>query len=336
MKMNLEKAIGCMLTSAYGDSLGFAVEFMDLLHIRKMYGFRGITNLQPALGFPYPVISDDTQMAEWTGVGLVSADDLSNDELLRAWLWWAYLSWYERQITNSNESRAPGSTCMSALSRRVMGLRDKPINDSAGCGGIMRAHPIGIVFANNPEKAFEVGIDSAALTHSSPDGFIPAGVLACLVAHLMSGKNLSDSFKGMMEILNSYPQNLITGTKKALYYALVAPVAGDHSLIIDKRVGRVGGTLGKSGGGWLGHDALAIAIYAIRCAPMNVLEALRISVNHSGDSDSTGAITGALMGALHGPLAIEQALVASGTELEHYEYLKSLATMLFEKSLAIK
>jgi len=200
----------------------------------------------------------------------------------------------------------------------------------------MRAHPIGIVFANNPEKAFEVGIDSAALTHSSPDGFIPAGVLACLVAHLMSGKNLSDSFKGMMEILNSYPQNLITGTKKALYYALVAPVAGDHSLIIDKRVGRVGGTLGKSGGGWLGHDALAIAIYAIRCAPMNVLEALRISVNHSGDSDSTGAITGALMGALHGPLAIEQALVASGTELEHYEYLKSLATMLFEKSLAIK
>ena len=53
------------------------------------------------------------------------------------------------------------------------------------------------------------------------------------------------------------------------------------------------------GAGWVGEEALSIALYCALVAP-DVMSGLLLSVNHGGDSDSTGAITGNLLGALHG------------------------------------
>jgi len=58
------------------------------------------------------------------------------------------------------------------------------------------------------------------------------------------------------------------------------------------------------GGGWIGEEALAIAIYCSLVQENDLDKALLLSVNHSGDSDSTGAITGNILGALHGIEAI--------------------------------
>lgn len=48
---------------------------------------------------------------------------------------------------------------------------------------------------------------------------------------------------------------------------------------------------------------------SVHCAlvhpgPDDMREALLLAVNHSGDSDSTGAITGNILGALHGEQAV--------------------------------
>tara|TARA_B100000809_G_scaffold235007_1_gene252927 strand:- start:241 stop:576 length:336 start_codon:yes stop_codon:yes gene_type:complete len=53
------------------------------------------------------------------------------------------------------------------------------------------------------------------------------------------------------------------------------------------------------GGGWVGEEALAIAVACVLAEP-DPNQALLLAVNHSGDSDSTGAIVGNLLGALHG------------------------------------
>jgi ADP-ribosylglycohydrolase len=58
------------------------------------------------------------------------------------------------------------------------------------------------------------------------------------------------------------------------------------------------------GGGWTGHEALAIAIYSSIKHFGNFENAIVNSVNHSGDSDSTGSICGNIMGALVGRKAI--------------------------------
>lgn len=54
-------------------------------------------------------------------------------------------------------------------------------------------------------------------------------------------------------------------------------------------------TVEALGAGWTAEEALAIAIYACRCA-RDLEHGLTIAVSHSGDSDSTGAIAGNALG----------------------------------------
>ena len=58
------------------------------------------------------------------------------------------------------------------------------------------------------------------------------------------------------------------------------------------------------GGGWTGHEALAIAVYSAMKHQDSFEDAIISSVNHSGDSDSTGAICGNIMGCLLGRKSI--------------------------------
>jgi ADP-ribosylglycohydrolase len=57
------------------------------------------------------------------------------------------------------------------------------------------------------------------------------------------------------------------------------------------------------GAGWVAEEALAIGVYCA-LAESRVRDALLLSVNHSGDSDSTGSICGNLLGTLHGDVGL--------------------------------
>ena len=77
-------------------------------------------------------------------------------------------------------------------------------------------------------------------------------------------------------------------------------------------------TLGQ---GWVGEEALAIGLYAV-LATDNLRDALLLSVNHSGDSDSTGIVAGNIGGALYGTRAIPQEWLGT---LELREVVETLA-----------
>ena len=323
--LHLQKFIGCMLGGAYGDMLGAAVEFMSLSQIRGRYGENGITVPQPAYSFPLPVITDDTQMALATAHGILAVphQQRNDDQVILAHVYQAYLVWYASQLS-PQESRAPGSTCLSALSSGQMGSISQPLNGSAGCGGVLRTHPVGMALVGDAKPAMRLGMESAAITHGDPCGYVPAGALAMLVSLLLAGCQLSEAVDLMMTAIKDTPGGM--KTYHALLEALAAPHQPDPALIIDERVGC---TPGK-GGGWLGHDALAIALYAVSCASDDSLTAVRIAVNHSGDSDSTGSIAGAIMGALHGPGAFEMHMRQCGLAIERYEELCEVARMFTE------
>ena len=55
-----------------------------------------------------------------------------------------------------------------------------PINNSKGCGGVMRVAPIGLMY--NKKEAFRLGCDCAALTHGHPSGYISGGMLSCIIS----------------------------------------------------------------------------------------------------------------------------------------------------------
>ena len=67
---NRDRALGCLVGSAVGDALGYAVEFEHWPYIRNTYGDKGITRYQLA-GNGKALISDDTQMTLFTAAGIL-------------------------------------------------------------------------------------------------------------------------------------------------------------------------------------------------------------------------------------------------------------------------
>ena len=62
---------------------------------------------------------------------------------------------------------------------------EEPLNQSKGCGGVMRVAPIGL-FGPDPHSAFKVGCEAAAITHGHPSGYYSAGAFAAIIQNLIA------------------------------------------------------------------------------------------------------------------------------------------------------
>ncbi|MEV0620785.1 ADP-ribosylglycohydrolase family protein [Nonomuraea sp. NPDC050404] len=127
----------------------------------------------------------------------------------------------------------------------------------------------------------------AQITHGHPTGYLAAGAFAAIIAHLMTGEALESAVRRAMDLLATYPGHEETTT--ALRAAVLLAAGGGHSPEAVESLG----------GAWVAEEALAIGVYSALAEP-SVDKALLLSVNHSGDSDSTGSVCGNLLGALHG------------------------------------
>lgn len=283
---------GCILGLAVGDALGAPAEHLRLDEIRRHYGSAGISDLVEWGGFPAGSFTDDTQMALATAEGCISALRARNQtgamDPVRS-VYQAYLAWLKTQQI-PHERRGPGHTCLSALGSGIMGTISTPINNSKGCGGIMRAAPAGLAFP--PREAFRMGAEFAAITHGHPSGYLSAGFLAEMVAHITAEAELADAVDMAIHELVRYEHH-----KETL---IAVGSALDHAKS-DQPAVEVIPALGE---GWVGEEALAISLYCALRYRDSYPNAVLAAVNHPGDSDSTGAICGALMGALLGEEAI--------------------------------
>ena len=316
----LDRYRGCMLGGAVGDALGYTVEFMDEGEIRARYGEGGIAAYTLVGGTAQ--ISDDTQMTLFTADGLLSgaARGLDGDtpEDHAAPIAAAYGDWWRTQneryplrggVTHSRlihvpalfADRAPGGTCLSALAayhRGVRGTVASPINSSKGCGGVMRVAPIGLFYRDRAVTEVDrIAAEAAAVTHGHDLGYLPAAGLVHII-HLVThgGASLSDAVRDM---ITTVPR-LFPGAKHgedytALMKKAVALAEGDTPTVT---------AIHALGEGWVGEEALAIAVYCALKYEKDFKGAIVAAVNHNGDSDSTGAITGNILGACRGLAAI--------------------------------
>ncbi len=308
--------IGCLLGGACGDALGWPAEFNSIQTIIDTYGPDGITELQPGDEGLYEV-TDDTQMTLFTAEGLLRAWCQSRHSAgipdFRAGLMKSYRSWLATQdstidvdishgwlygIPELHNERAPGRTCLAALYHLDLSSSGIAENDSKGCGGVMRVAPAGLFAArvNNGDMngtarlAFELGCMAAALTHGHPTGYYPAGVFAAIIAVIICGGTIEEGASTGLTFLDGRigSQETIDAVQAAL------------DIWKDKSVLPSAEAIESLGGGWVAEEALAIGIYCALCAGDDFVRGVRLAVNHSGDSDSTGSITGNILGALLG------------------------------------
>jgi len=290
--MSSDKARGCLLGAAAGDALGAPVEFLSRDQINERYGEDGLVDYDSKGGLKPGSYTDDTQMTLATAVGCIRAIQLCKEGKecdFKEIVYQEYLEWYEMQKDPDNR-RAPGNTCLSALGSGKMGTLEERINDSKGCGGVMRTAPVGLAFKAG--EAFLRGAEIAAITHGHPSGFLPAGFLAEMISRIVEGKTLEEAYDLSLAVLNSYPGYEETLQKIGL--AREMALKGEEAETAIPRIGE----------GWVGDEALAIALYCSFSYPSDWKKAVITAVNITGDSDSTGSVTGAILGALLGEKAI--------------------------------
>ena len=290
---------GCLFGGAIGDATGYRVEFKGLSSIRFSYGEAGIQEPEETDG--YYVVSDDTQMTLFTFEGLIrglgQSDETILEEIRLAYVDWLAtqetpdISWHPRGNIYHNKRlwhlRAPGNTCTSATRKGAHGTPTDPINNSKGCGGVMRSAPMGLIESWTPRQAFDMGCRIAAMTHGHPSGYLSAGALSCLVRLLLDGEQLRDAVGQTLPLLGESFEGEETIVALLKVLELLQLEIGASECVA------------KLGEGWVGEEALAIGVYAALKAS-SFQDALVISANHEGDSDSTASIAGQLFGAWHG------------------------------------
>lgn len=315
---------GCLLGGAVGDALGYPVEFMTAQEIFNRYGSQGITRYQPEDGIA--LISDDTQMTLFTAVGLLFGSTRGHLRGIGGfgsdYLRFAYIDWLSTQMEDYPlpddrrrvswlvnfpaffSPREPGRTCISALYQGGQGSIENPINNSKGCGGVMRVAPVGLFYCDRTwlpqEEIDRLGAEAAALTHGHELGYLPAAALVHTIHALASGHTsdiktaITDALDAMEQL---YPNAQHLGEFRAVMEKAIALAEENRSDVE---------AIHEIGGGWVAEETLAIAAYCAVKYPKDFERAIIASVNHDGDSDSTGAVTGNILGAALGADAIPQ------------------------------
>lgn len=326
MKDNEQKdrVRGSLIGGAIGDALGFPVEFIySYEEIQKRYGENGITRLDTAQWWTESnvgkaVISDDTQMTLFTALGLLNAKEKGMapvPAICRAYIEWLYTqkgfrskrfnSCWIGDLPELNIRRAPGHTCITALEKIVEGR--EPMNDSKGCGGIMRIAPVPLYgISKNRIKDIaaldQLAADVAEITHKHVLGYIPAYVMSHIICCLAT--DISPTKEKFSKYVTEAMQQATQKYACLKYYTDILQTLMYKALTLASEDIPDNDAIRQIGEGWVAEETLAIAVYCCAKHFDDFEKAMIASVNHGGDSDSTGAVTGNILGAAIGYEAI--------------------------------
>lgn len=328
-KNKKDKIRGSLIGGAIGDALGYPIGFMSLATIKNKYGKDGIKDFE-LNDKSKAVVSDDTQMTLFTANGLMFGVTrwATHGALadLPFYVKEAYKEWYQtqtkvkdynashtcwiRDIKELNVRRAPGNTCLSAL-RDVHNV----INNSKGCGGIMRVAPVALFLYAENDRAVKHGGEShftleaidkyagdcAAITHKHPLGYLSAAILVDVLYHLLNAEE-----KITFDIVCNYVESALS-TLMSIYTSKQEATALGELWYISKRAIDLAKkdmedceAISELGEGWVAAETWAIALYCVLKHLDSFEGAVVASVNHDGDSDSTGSVCGNLMGVIVG------------------------------------
>lgn len=307
--MRDDKIKGCIFGGAIGDALGFPVEFLSRQQIIEKYGDSGISNYEINSNSNTALISDNTQLSIYTASAIIKCRNDKSNKFLK-YIYDGYLDWVNFQCGISNFSsftwiskietfhsyRAPGSTCITALRSGAMGTIEKPLNQSKGCGGIMRVAPIGLLFDNKLNNILKIdllGAKAAAITHGHPLGYITAFLFVHIINRIVF--NNYELEQSILEAL-FYTKQSFCNYKEMDYLEnkIKQSIKLAKENCDDDYAYRI---LGE---GWIAEETLSIAIFCALKYKNDFNKAICASVNHNGDSDSTGSICGNILGSYLG------------------------------------
>ncbi|MBA3751322.1 ADP-ribosylglycohydrolase family protein [Candidatus Dependentiae bacterium] len=237
---------------------------------------------------------------------------------------------------------------------RLLELNDIPTYDKkmdlavaaeGGCGSVMRAWPLGIVFNKNSTRAALYADYQSRITHRNPMARAASAAIAVGIAALLQGDAPEEAvekmimaarkFDGAEKLYKPYAYQVLQQqsvredrllTSDMIAYAALQAQKGTTPSVVLGTHNRKKGFRSSEGFllGWAADEAVAAAVYVFLRHPHDLTMALQESVNTPGDSDSIATLAAVLVGAHAGFKEFEQ----TGFDysfLENREMLKGLA-----------
>ncbi len=299
-----DKIAGSILGAAIGDALGAPVEFLSYAQIKKQYppnGVEGIHNLKPnsfgndADGKKVLPYTDDTAMSIVVLKALLKNKDKSVSRAMNQ-LAREFVYDLDNPYGWARAQRAPGNACLKnieKLEKKMLALEDTHdianwwkaggLNDG-GCGSVMRAHPFGLIFANDVAKAELWAVEQSKITHGAPIALAACAAMAVGVAGALQGfKSPVEVAEDMITAAAKYDTATARMIEKAVAYANDRSVSSQR--VFEEFLG------------WSAHEAIAAATYIFVRFSDDLRNAILAGVNTPGDSDSIASMAGALVGA---------------------------------------
>jgi ADP-ribosylglycohydrolase len=351
-----DRALGCMLGMAIGDSLGAPLEFMD-------YRPGGLPVITTGLGefISTPLNNFNVKPGQWTddtSMGLCLADSLlatnfkldQLDLMLRFVAWWdyGYNNAFLADDTRFNKhSIGLGGNIRDSLSafknpshgNAVTVAGDK---NTSGNGTIMRLAAVPILYYTDEIEAAETARNQSYTTHQGTEAAECAALMAIIIVRAINASGTPEERKNaVLNSLDNYEcsncptvQNLARseaepgGNINRDWRWKRKPV-GAHSFAperIRQHPGYVGSYV---------MDALAMALHCVY-ATNDAKEAMLLAANTCGDADTVAAITGQIAGAIYGASTIPEKWISCVEEWDGGGRIAQLAYSLFHRKPAIR
>jgi ADP-ribosylglycohydrolase len=348
------KAEAAVFNAAIGDALGRATEFIDTTNkIYQKFGPQGVVRLSQ-VKIVHPVTkkiiapyTDDTVMSlivletMLEGVQQNFPVHTMLDRLARLF---AQLFGKEKyNIDPLYDLRAHGlrnSKAGMELNYLIQGNKDclegwwlnrpeKDIVAEAGCGSVMRAWPIGLVFADNIPLVIELANEQSKITHRHPMARAASVAMAVGTAYAYKDKSVEEVVQAMIFAAEQFDAEELLYKTKAKKISLTSELTADlisRDALLTSDMIRYAYNAARSGKlpqdvlgshnqkqqnyrspkgfllGWSADEALAAAVYLFVRYSDNPQQAIIEGVNTPGDSDSIASLAGALIGAKTGTI----------------------------------
>lgn len=223
------KVLASILGAAVGDALGRVTEFTGFsASLPRLNTITLKYYAQNYLIDDYIIYTDDTVMAKIVlETALEGRDNKWSDQeiigtMAARFIPWTIDPWMARSYgiehldSNLYQKRAHGGANAAAMLRNYQSYQSNPtaqwwdgfsdskkIQTEGGCGSVMRAWPLGLVFYKNPKKAEELAIMQSRITHRLPMAQAACGSLAIGIAYALNGESIDYIARKMIESADS-------------------------------------------------------------------------------------------------------------------------------------
>jgi len=215
---------------------------------------------------------------------------------------------------NQNKKRAKStpSPLRPGVSNMERGVHwaESGVADSKGCGSAMRVAPIGYVYQHDPDKLKLVARASGICTHGHRTAVAASIGAAYLVKLALDGTD---------------PGSMIPKT-----LSFTAGISGEFDTALSKVSECLDwpneeDALKYLGEGWIGEEAVALALYCFLKHPGDYSKTVLRGANTNGDSDSVACIAGGISGAYLSVATIPDKWI---NNIEKSSYLEGLSLRL--------